>query len=200
MMNDQFSQQSRLPGLAEQRKRRASRTSVVARHRVREWLPTAVAGERLAYGQLGALPFAGHSTAVGLGIGGLGVRAPKRSAPLSQPKGLLEGFVKTCQRWGLTDTEDAILLGYLGNETGAAGMISGVQAIPSQDVRDRIAFVLEISLRLGAIFNEDLAKERAWLAARRESFQGKSARELLLEGKITDMLMVLRLARSEGEP
>jgi hypothetical protein len=67
-------------------------------------------------------------------------------APL-QPRGIMDSFVKTCQRWGLSRKEQLILLGY-GGDSASLGLqlLRGRLLSPPQDVKDRTGYVLGISL------------------------------------------------------
>src|SRR5437879_6406375 len=64
-----------------------------------------------------------------------------------QPRGVMDGFVKTCQRWGLSRKEQLILLGYGGDgEFLGRQLLNGRWLVPSQDVKDRAGYILGISI------------------------------------------------------
>src|SRR5947209_992001 len=87
---------------------------------------------------------------------------PQAIHPLQTPvvrRGLMDAFVKTCQRWRLSEQEQIILLGYRENEFLGAKLLNGRFLHPPQDVRDRAAYILSISVGLGAVFDESINAE-----------------------------------------
>jgi hypothetical protein len=157
---------------------------------------------------LGAAALPHQHIGEGLRYGGLAQQglAISQSIPLpsqegeARPRGLVEGFVKTCQRWMLSPEQQAVLIGYKENALGASDILAGRVKIPSQDVKDRMRFLVRMSLTLGALFNEVADSEVVWLHAKRVAFDGRSALDVLLQGRMTDVLAVVRFAESEREP
>jgi hypothetical protein len=89
-----------------------------------------------------------------------------------------------------------ILLGYKGNETeGAALMRAAI--LPSIDLRDRIGYVLGISIGLGAVFGESELAELTWLRAARREIGGVSALDYMLEGRMANLITVVELVSRE---
>jgi Antitoxin Xre/MbcA/ParS C-terminal toxin-binding domain len=120
-------------------------------------------------------------------------------API-QPRGIMDGFVKTCQRWGLSRKEQLILLGYSG-DSASLGMqlLQGLLLSPPQDVKDRTGYVLGISIGLGAIFGEVAHAEVTWLRNPHPKLHDTSPLDLMLNGKMTSLMIVARLVAEERE-
>jgi len=139
------------------------------------------------------------------GVGGaLGLRPapshitrPTQLAP--SYKGLVDAFAKTCQRWHLSAAEQVILLGCKGSEFLGQQLLEGLFLELSQDARDRVGYVLGISLGLGALFDEHEAAELTWLMAPRDTLSGQSALNFMLEGHMVNLLIVADMvARERG--
>jgi len=165
-----------------------------------------VAGRELGRNWLGGVDT--PEQLVGLGGIGLGVgnalahatsphEVPRVEERFDGPTGLVDAFIKTSQRWLLNVNQQATLLGYKNNETGALSILFGRMRIPSQDVRDRITYLLGISITLGRLFGEDPNKELAWLRSPRKVFEKKSAIDLLLTGSMANLLLVWSYVRTE---
>lgn len=103
--------------------------------------------------------------------------------------GLMEVFVKTCQRWRLRDEEQMILLGYPDERSYFSQLKFGSAPI-SQDVRDRVGYMLHISVGLGAVYGELEEAELAWLNEPRLRFDGESAIRFMLRGKMRQLIAV----------
>src|SRR6516164_7364681 len=82
----------------------------------------------------------------------------------SVPRGMFDAFVNTCQRWCLEPGAQLKLLGYPEHDFLGSQLLMGHVPARTHDVRDRIGYVLAISLGLGTIFNEAVAPELAWLS------------------------------------
>jgi Protein of unknown function (DUF2384) len=57
--------------------------------------------------------------------------------------------------------------------------------------------LLAISVGLGAIFNEVIDAERKWLNLSNSKLNGKTPLDFMLEGRMGNILMVLRLVEQE---
>jgi len=141
----------------------------------------------------------------GFGLGGaLGYRPVpshitwRAQSPPSY-KGLVDAFAKTCQRWHLSAAEQVILLGYKGSEFLGQQLLAGLFLELSQDTRDRVGYVLGISLGLGALFDEHEEAELSWLIVQRDALNGQSALNFMLEGRMVNLMIVADLvARERG--
>ncbi len=115
-----------------------------------------------------------------------------RSEPASKlPTGLADGFNKICQRWNLNRIERARLL-HLESEMGLFDLIaSGQVHPPTGDLKDRMAFVIGISVGLGDLFNDDRDAELQWLNTPKADFGNASAMSHMLEGSMQNLLAVV---------
>jgi hypothetical protein len=114
-------------------------------------------------------------------------------------KGLVDAFAKTCQRWHLSAAEQVILLGYKGSEFLGQQLLDGLFFELSQDARDRVGYILGISLGLGALFDEHEEAELSWLMAPRDALSGQSALNFMLEGRMVNLMIVAdMIARERG--
>jgi hypothetical protein len=138
---------------------------------------------------------AGLSTAPDLQSLSFEILQPKTAAP-----GLMDAFTKICQRWRLTDIEQMILLGYPGASSYFLQLREGRAPLISQDTRDRIGYVIHISLGLGALFHDSEAGEFDWLNAPREKFNRDSAIQFMMRGKMTNLIAVSDAVLEERAP
>jgi hypothetical protein len=126
-----------------------------------------------------------------------------RSATIELPRqrvsrhGVMDAFVNTCQRWNLSDRETLTLLGYADNPFLGSQILDSRMLATPQDARDRAALVLAISVGLGAVFNEVIDAERKWLNLPNCKLNGKTPLACMLEGRMANILMVLRLVEQE---
>ncbi len=112
-------------------------------------------------------------------------------------RGSLDGYVKTCQRWKLESDKQLILLGYEPHDGIGQHVLSAVHIPSSRDYRDRIAYVLRISLGLGSMFNEVVEAELNWLNKARPELNGQSALDYMLEGYMSNLLVIADLVEQE---
>lgn len=111
-------------------------------------------------------------------------------------RGPIDGFVKTCERWRLDQSEQLVLLGYAGNDIGGRPVLAG-RAKPSQDVIDRIGYVLSISLGLASLFNDNIANEVDWLKQPKDDLGGASPIATMMSGRMVDMMRIVTLTLKE---
>jgi Protein of unknown function (DUF2384) len=116
--------------------------------------------------------------------------------PVSR-RGVMDAFVNTCQRWNLSNNEQLALLGYADSPFLGSQILDSRMLATPQDARDRAAYVLSISVGLGAIFNEVIDAERKWLNFPNDKLNGKTPLAFMLEGRMGNILMVLRLVEQE---
>ena len=112
-------------------------------------------------------------------------------------RGSLDAYVKTCQRWKLSPREQIVLLGYDPCDAIGGHVLSGNYTPASKDFRDRIAYVLCISLGLGSLFNEAVEPELEWLGKPRAELGSRSAFDCLLEGSMSNLFVVADLVERE---
>jgi Protein of unknown function (DUF2384) len=113
------------------------------------------------------------------------------------PHGAVDALVKTCQRWHLSTSDQITLLGYGGSESLGLQFLEGRLSAPPQDARDRGGYVLGISLGLGALFNDSEEAELLWLREPRPALGGRSAIEFMLEGRMSNLMVVAQMVAAE---
>lgn len=116
---------------------------------------------------------------------------------ISVTNGIIDAFIKTCQRWKLAKEQQITLLGYLENPTFGDSVLQGLIFPGSQDITDRIGYILDISLGLGTLFNDLVSDELAWLNTIREDMNNKSALNLMLMGHMSNLMTVADRVRRE---
>jgi hypothetical protein len=116
--------------------------------------------------------------------------------PVLRP-GLVDAFVKTCQRWHLSPSDQIALLGYNGSEFLGRQLLEGRLLALPQDARDRVAYVLGISLGLGAMFNDSEEAELFWLRQLRPVLGGRSAIDFMLEGSMANLTVIAQMVAAE---
>jgi hypothetical protein len=112
-------------------------------------------------------------------------------------RGLIDAFVKTCQRWRLTEGEQNVLLGYGANTVLAAEILAGRYLNLPQDVRDRVGYVVGISVGLGALFNEGIRAELDWLNRPHPKLRNQPPLAAMLQGRMAQLIAVLALVDEE---
>jgi Protein of unknown function (DUF2384) len=117
--------------------------------------------------------------------------------PSPAPHGLIEAFVKTCQRWRLDEHEQTVLLGYETNPPLAREMMSGRYADLSQDVRDRVGYIVGISVGLGAVFDEAVQAELDWLHRPHPKLADRAPLSVMLMGHMAQLITVADLVAEE---
>jgi hypothetical protein len=124
-------------------------------------------------------------------------QTPHFVQPIAPPQGVMDGFVKTCQRWGLTEAQELLLLGYGDNKFLGLQLLNGRWLRPSQDVKDRVGYVVGISIGLGAIFNDVLEAEVRWLNTAHPRLGSKAPLDYMLGGRMRALMIVSNLVEEE---
>ena len=110
-----------------------------------------------------------------------------------KPTGLAEGFKKVCERWSLDALGMAKLM-HLEEELGLSGLILSGQIPPlTGDLKDRMAFVIGISIGLGELFNDDKDAEFRWLSSARSELGSLSPLAHMLNGDMLNIRDVIDL-------
>lgn len=115
----------------------------------------------------------------------------------SAPRGMVDAFVKTCQRWRLDSDDQLTLLGYQVGDFVGRQVLVGRMMPASRDVRDRVGYVVGISLGLSALFGDSLDAENLWLRTDRCELRGQSPLDHMLEGRMINLIKVSDLALHE---
>lgn len=112
------------------------------------------------------------------------------------PKGMFDTFVNTCQRWGLDEGARLKLLGFSENDFLGSQLLAGYVSARTQDVKDRVGYILAISLGLGTIFNEAVKPELDWLSKVHPKL-GESPLKHILRGRMVHLISVAALVAAE---
>jgi hypothetical protein len=149
--------------------------------------------QHLADRTQGVVPMRGLSGAVGIQQGVVQAEQPQRR------RGVVDGFIRVCERWGLSRAEQIILLGYAGNELMALNILRNA-VLASQDVKDRTGYVLNIAIGLRGLFNDAIGEELRWLRTPHRSLGDKAPLAYMLSGRMVDLITVHRLVLYERTP
>jgi hypothetical protein len=122
---------------------------------------------------------------------------PPPMQPAIVRSGVLDAFVKTCQRWHLSPEQQIILLGYKGSEFFGLQLLEGRVLAAPQDVRERAGYILAISIGLGSLFDETERAELEWLNTPRKDLNGRSALAYMLEGRMASLMEVAAMVDRE---
>jgi uncharacterized protein (DUF2384 family) len=125
------------------------------------------------------------------------VQARTDQAVSTLPKGVIEAFVRTCERWRLGPREQIALLGYGTNMSAGFDILRGFALGLSRDVKDRAGYVLGISLGLGAVFNESAQAELDWLNTPHPKLNSRAPLAFMLEGRMANLIAVASLVADE---
>ncbi len=122
---------------------------------------------------------------------------PSPNQNVRPQSGVMDAFVKTCQRWHLSPQQQVDLLGFSGSEFLGKQLLEGRLIAPPQDVRDRAGYILAISLGLGSLFEDSERAELAWLKTSRDELNGISPLAYMLEGRMTNLMHVAAMVAHE---
>jgi Protein of unknown function (DUF2384) len=117
--------------------------------------------------------------------------------PANVRSGVIDAFVKTCQRWHLPLEQQVILLGYKGSEFFGLQLLEGRVLAPPQDVQDRAGYILAISIGLSSLFDELERAELDWLNTPRDVLSGRSALAYMLDGRMANLMHVAAMVDRE---
>jgi len=108
---------------------------------------------------------------------------------------MARAIINLFDRWEVTDSQAAILLGSLSNSTWARWKKGKIASV-SRDQRTRLSNLMGIHKALRIIFKD---KERVYDWVKRENtvFSGRSALDVMLGGEITDLMRVRRYLDAE---
>lgn len=101
----------------------------------------------------------------------------------------LEAFFRMAERWNLTNEEQILLLGSPGRSTFFKWKKDGGN-LPA-DTRERLSHLLGIWKALRILFTVDERGEE-WIRRKNLYFDGASALDVMLEGKVNSLYRVQR--------
>jgi uncharacterized protein (DUF2384 family) len=113
--------------------------------------------------------------------------APEQLQVRPHTRDTLETFFKIAELWSLTTDQQIILLGAPARSTffkwkKEAGILS-------TDTQERISHVVSIFKALQILFPDPEAADR-WLHRPNKYWDGRSAIDVMLEGKLTDIYVI----------
>jgi hypothetical protein len=129
----------------------------------------------------------------------LGGSAVTQRIPATAPiprRGVVDGFIKTCERWKLEKPDWVTLLGYNGDELGAEQIFRN-RIRASRDVVDRTGYVLGISIGLAALFNNSIEAELNWLNTPNAKLDNATPMAVMLRGKMVSLITIFNLVNYE---
>jgi Protein of unknown function (DUF2384) len=102
----------------------------------------------------------------------------------------LKTFFRICERWGLTNDQQMILLGITNPSTFYKWRSSPPETL-GKDVLERISYILGIYKSLQILLPENQAAD-TWVKAPNKNplFGGKSALDRMLSGNVADLFVV----------
>jgi Protein of unknown function (DUF2384) len=109
----------------------------------------------------------------------------------------LRVFMNLSDRWALESGELPILLGYPSESDTFARLMSGHITPNTQDLIDRIAYMLEISVGLEAIYGDNPKIEQRWLKEPHHLLKDKSPLDHMLQGHMENLMTIVDLLRDE---
>ncbi|MCD2323478.1 MbcA/ParS/Xre antitoxin family protein [Sphingomonas sp. IC-56] len=101
----------------------------------------------------------------------------------------LEAFFAMAERWGLSTDEQILLLGSPGRSTFFKWKKEGGN-LPA-DTQERLSYIFGIWKSLRILFTVDERGEE-WVRKKNTYFDGASALDVMLEGKVTSLYKVKR--------
>ena len=114
-----------------------------------------------------------------------------------RPQGIVSAFVSVCERWGLARDDQSKLLGFPPGDFIAQELLGGGLSASSQDVRERVGYVVGISIALGGLFGRNREAELGWLNQRRAKLNGKTPLQWMLQRRMINLVRVSELLREE---
>ena len=108
----------------------------------------------------------------------------------SRPIGPIQLFNAILKTWRLDESHAIVLLGLDPDDQGyAADLLAGRKEIKGRDIKDRLAYLIQIRMTLAGWFRNEVV-ENEWLQEPQKLLDGKVPMELLLEGSMENLLLV----------
>ena len=115
----------------------------------------------------------------------------------SKPRGIINAYVNTCQRWGLNLDNQLILLGLSSDSLIGKNLLGGKMDLFSKDVEQRAGYIVGISLGLGTLFRENKSAEIDWLSIPRTNLNDQSPLSYMLEGDMSNLYTIVEMVLHE---
>ena len=106
------------------------------------------------------------------------------------PSGIMAAFVKVCERWNLGPAEQVQLLGFPPEDPIGGGLLTGAINATSQDIRERMGYIIGIRISLNGLFDESHEAELAWLHQPRTSLDGNTPIQHMLKRRMINVIQV----------
>ncbi len=111
--------------------------------------------------------------------------------PNNRLTGPVQFLVKLLEHWNLKRADAVVLLGFAAQESEHIyRILDGHEVLPeSQDIKDRIEFLLSIRKSLW-IFFQDIEVENEWLREPQQLLNDQIPMDIMLDGKFENLLLV----------
>lgn len=106
----------------------------------------------------------------------------------AEAQAMQRAIINLFERWKLTETEAAILLGGINPRTFHRWK-KGEYGRPSVDMNARMSNIIGIHKALRLLF-KDALRGYEWIRKNNTTFSGRSALDVMLNGQFTDLLRV----------
>ena len=106
------------------------------------------------------------------------------------PRGIIAGYIKTCNRWRLNSEQQKLLLGCSETDSVFEDIISGSHQDFPNDVAKRIGCVIAISLGLRTLFSSNDDAEYAWMNLKRGFLNDLTPIQFMLRGSLAEIRAV----------
>ena len=115
----------------------------------------------------------------------------------TRPQGILRAFVTVCERWGLGRDDQSQLLGFPPGDLVAQELLGGALPPSSQDIRERVGYIVGISISLSILFRRNIDAEVAWLNQCRARLGRRTPLQCMLQRRMIHLVQVSELLRQE---
>ena len=100
-------------------------------------------------------------------------------------------------RWRLKPEHQVVLLGYQSDVRIGMQVLEGRDRANTREVKERAGYVVAIGIGLGILYEENVHAENDWLRCRREILNDRAPLDLMLGGRMSDLIAVNRLVERE---
>ena len=111
--------------------------------------------------------------------------------------GIIDAFVKVCQRWCLDENDQMKLLGFSSDDFFGKLILKGIDRALPHDIDDRATCVVGIGMSLFSLFGESAEAEIHWLNHPRTNLQNRSPLAYMLEGRMENIFTVVNMVKHE---
>ncbi len=120
----------------------------------------------------------------------------KKDERIADQKEGIEIIQKMAAEWGLSPSDTAALFGCpIETNEALPALIEKLHSIDSQDISDRIGFIIDIQSSLESISGGDIGVQRRWLSAKQKHLGNKSPLELFRSRHQHELAQIVGLLR-----